>query len=173
MSFHQNLAIFRVYVNLGGVHTHIYINIYIYITYAYIYIHIHMQFHCAICIHDRSIYDLPMNQGCAILYMPRGWMHGGLLLASIAVPLIGFASIWCSLRLLKVGRRVLISQSDIQHYEMQLQELQAFRWFLAHARTMRCDCSRHFTSTNTVRRNPNKESFDKCELILLQVKQGK
>ena len=38
---------------------------------------------------------------------------------------------------------------------------------------MRCDCSRHFTSTNTVRRNPNKESFDKCELILLQVKQGK
>eukprot|EP00435_Cladocopium_sp_Y103_P036971 s2052_g9.t1 len=42
------------------------------------------------------------NCGCAILYMPRGWMHGGLLLASIAVPLIGFASIWCSLRLLKV-----------------------------------------------------------------------
>lgn len=42
------------------------------------------------------------NCGCAILYMPRGWMHGGLLLASIAVPLIGFASIWCALLLLKV-----------------------------------------------------------------------
>lgn len=40
--------------------------------------------------------------GCAILYMPRGWMHGGLLLASIAVPLIGFMSIWCALLLLKV-----------------------------------------------------------------------
>lgn len=42
------------------------------------------------------------NCGCAILYMPRGWMHGGLLLASIAVPLIGFMSIWCALLLLKV-----------------------------------------------------------------------
>lgn len=29
-------------------------------------------------------------------------MHGGLLLASIAVPLIGFMSIWCALLLLKV-----------------------------------------------------------------------
>ena len=116
MSFHQNL-----YSHFWCTHTHIYIyihtytythtHIYIYID-LYIHIQFHMQFHCAICIHDRSVYDPPMNQGCAILYMPRGWMHGGLLLASIAVPLIGFASIWCSLRLLKVGRRVLISQSD-------------------------------------------------------------
>ncbi|CAK9086836.1 unnamed protein product [Durusdinium trenchii] len=42
------------------------------------------------------------NCGCAILYMPRGWMHGGLVLASITVPMIGLISIWCSLLLLKV-----------------------------------------------------------------------
>eukprot|EP00440_Ansanella_granifera_P021520 gb/GFBE01023359.1/.p1 GENE.gb/GFBE01023359.1/~~gb/GFBE01023359.1/.p1 ORF type:complete len:518 (+),score=84.14 gb/GFBE01023359.1/:1-1554(+) len=53
------------------------------------------------------------NCGCAILYMPRAWMHGGLLLSSLLIPMVGAISIFCVLRLLHVRQIERGSYGDI------------------------------------------------------------
>lgn len=53
------------------------------------------------------------NCGCAILYMPRAWMHGGILMATAVIPVVGLLAIFSAVNLLKSRREYGGSYGDL------------------------------------------------------------